>query len=1134
MLRRSIGALMVALCALSTLTPAPRNANARRPMQEVPSVSSEDALDSATLPTPARVPPQLAAPEPAAPSPTTRATSQEEIDPLAGASDSASGPDVERDAVLRAFDAVREAGPNAVLEFAAAVTNARLQALIQPEVDALLRARHPAPAPNDAPTAPLAPSAPIVGVDSSCAFDTIQQAYVAAPEGATLRIVGQTLSQTVDLNAGKAITLVGGYNATCTEMLPGSSPVTTLSVTAPGSVIDVSGGARVLTARLVISGGSSFGAGVDVLGASHVTLSATTLTRNQGASGGGIYVGGSATVTLTNGTRVFSNTASSVGGGAIVYGRLTALGTTTDFERNTAAVDGGNIAVVGGTLHLDNSDVLAGTASNRGGGIYASSQAAITLTNSVFVGESTPCCQSATDGGGIYASDSRINLLGPNTTVMRNSASGNGGGIYLTQGSYLYANNANIGNTALAANGNRAVLGGGVYAISSTIDFNGRIVNNTASSSGGGIYATQSVLTLTNVTVGGTALHEANEIDPGGLNGAGLYLINGTRATLSNTVVSSNTLKNPATGYAGGIYIRAGSALTATSSRIERNSAPSQFDGRGAGLYIYDGQVTLSDTQVLSNSAGSFGGGVRLFGASRLDVLTGSVFRANTALGAASGSGGGIAATDAADLNIAHSSFLSNRAGASGGAIYINGGTLDLIGTFTLSHNSAVQHGGAIALFNTADADLAVTGGPSSGQFISNTAGGDGGALYIANSDTVQLHAIAGQPLRFAANTAGGDGGAVHAGAGAALDMYGQIDASGNQATGNGGFAYLRGSSLRLDDYFATQPFVEASRAASGGALHATDNSRVECDGAVFGGPFSGNQATAGGGGAVYLRLSAFDAANCRFEGNRATAGDGGAIAAYTSTVLIRAQYLPAALGAARASARDALQPDAAATDDGAQATACDPLAQQCSVLRGNSVISSTLTDGNGGAIFSDGSHLTVESTALHRNTALRGGAIYQTGLTATAWLSNALVYSNTSLLSFGAGVRNSRGAITITHSTLAHNSGGAGYSPGSATSTIYNSIIWGNSVGAFGALTDAACNTDQAGVAGPAVNPLFIEPGAGENYHLSPLSPALDACDNADVARDLENNARPLGPKFDQGVYEQTVLRVRLPLVQR
>lgn len=1080
------------------------------PSPTEPPVSSEDGMPVEAA---AQIPPAQPASGPAATGP--QEDNSLAFDTLAPEHPQQHAGQDRLQAALQSFDQARNAGPEAVLAFDAAA-DPDVRAAIQ---SAVAEAQQTLAAPPDAGAQMLlAPSVPIVGIDGPCAYDTIQAALTAAPNGATLRLVGQIISETVDISGGKVITLTGGYDAGCTAPITGTR--TTIQIEATGSVVDVSGGSHVILNSLVISGGSSFGAGLDLLGSSQVTLNNTLVQLNAGASGGGFYVGSGSAVTLTNGSLVYSNTASA-GGGAIVYGRLNALDTASDFSTNASSTDGGNLYVSGGTLYLSNADVVAGTATGRGGGIFASGGAVITLTNSVFVGESAPCCQSALEGGGIYADQSQVYLLGNATSVLRNTATNNGGGVYLTNGSYLYSNGANIGNTVLAANDNIAVLGGGLYVVSSTVEFSGRIFNNTATNSGGGLYASASVITLTNTTVGGTGVNDPNAIDATGLNGAGLYLINNTRATLSNTVVTSNTLTNLSTGYGGGVYIRAGSALTATNSRIERHLAPSVFDGRGAGLYIYDATVTLSNTQILSNTAASKGGGVRMFGASALNVLAGSTFVNNHAL---NGEGGAIAATNTPQINAANATFQSNTASTDGGAIYLDGGALDFGSAWDVRFNNAGGHGGGVAVVGVADADFSVTAGPGASYLADNDAGGNGGGLYVGNADSIQLYATGGYPLNLTANDATGHGGGLYTAGGAFFDLYGQIQANGNSAGGNGGFAFLSGSGARawLDDYFTIAPQVLANQASNGGAIYAASGATVECDGVDFGLAGSGNTAAAGSGGAIYLSGSTLVADNCRFRDNQALAGDGGAIAAFTSTVRLDTDYPPPVQAAERVDGIDA-----------PLATACNPSAQPCNSLAGNSAISSTVSNGNGGAVFVSDSLFSINNAYLHRNTGVRGGAIYQTGASATAWISNTLVYSNTSLASFGAGIRNNGGAMTITHGTLANNLGGAGYSPGSAQSYLYDTIIWGNSVAAFGALTVAICNIDQGGTAGAAVNPLFVSPGAGENYRLAQSSPAIDACDTG-LPTDLDNRPRPLEVRFDMGAYEFLLTSLFLPLVRR
>ena len=193
----------------------------------------------------------------------------------------------------------------------------------------------------------------------------------------------------------------------------------------------------------------------------------------------------------------------------------------------------------GGTLYLSGADVhdnAAAGAAGRGGAIYAVTGAVVTLTNSSFIGESAPCCNVAYDGAGIYANNSRIYSLGGNSTILQNHAANNGGGLYLANGSlFSAAAGTNVGYDVQASNGNTATLGAGIYVQASTVDFAGRIINNVASNSGGGMYATASVVNLDR----GHGRRPATITSPtrsvrAGLNGAGLYLDNGTRATLSS------------------------------------------------------------------------------------------------------------------------------------------------------------------------------------------------------------------------------------------------------------------------------------------------------------------------------------------------------------------------------------------------------------------------------------------------------------------------------------------------------------------------------------------------------------------------------------------------------------------------
>jgi len=1005
-----------------------------------------------------------------------------------------------------ALDRARDAGPEGVLAFVAAQpdpSNLLLQAAAE-DAQQELEAGGSGPSTD----AILAPS---VAINSGpCLYETIQAAVNAAPSGSILRVAAGTYLEVIDVTA-KTLVIEGGYDGTCTTLDPNA--ITQVDASGlVGSVVDVSSAAVVTLRNLRLTGGTSFGAGVDLVGVSRVTLDHTHIFGNNGASGAGLYIGGTSVLTYTNDTNIYNNVSTGDGGGAIVYGRLVGFESNSDIYSNSA-VNGGGIAVNGGTVELDNSDVAANTATSLGGGIYAI-DGLVTLSNSVFVGETAPCCQSAQAGGGIYASGGRVILLGAGTTVMNNTATGNGGGIYLTNGATLDVTGSRLGYDNTSVSGNDAVLGAGMYLITSTVNFEGRIVNNIATNSGAGVYADNSTLTVTNTTIGGTGAYQHNQIGASGLNGAGMYLIDNSRAVINDSSIISNTLSNAATGYGGGLYVRAGSAITVTNSSIQEHYLPSAFDGRGAGMYLYDAAVTLSNTQVISNTTANLGAGARMFGTSTLNVLGGSSLVNNKALG---GVGGAVAATNTATINVRDATIQYNTASGSGGAFYLDAGSLDFDGWWDVRWNQAGANGGAVALSGTGEADFAVTSRDRLSYLAVNSAIGNGGAVFLNNTDSVSLHAISGNRLNLNTNSTGGHGGALYANAAGFFDIYGDIQATSNNAGGNGGFAYLEGGArLWMDDYFTTRPQVLVNWADNGGAIYAQDSPRVELDGVDFGFSDNGNQAIAGSGGAIYLSNSTLDADNCTFRDSQATL-DGGALAAYNSTVSIYATYPPVTPRSqppeSERSTLSTLSPLSVT------ASSCDPLAGQCSSLYSNTADSDDDLSGYGGAIYSNGSSLTIDKTYLHNNTAQRGGAIYQEGAAATGVISTTLIHSNTSLEAFGAGIRAQGGAMTIRDSTLANNIGGAGYSPGAVLSYLYNTIIWGNSTAAFGALTEAMCNIDQGGTAGTAIDPLFVDPGAAD-YHLRVSSPALDACASG-LATDLDGFPRPTLALWDMGAFE-------------
>lgn len=589
--------------------------------------------------------------------------------------------------------------------------------------------------------------------------------------------------------------------------------------------------------------------------------------------------------------------------------------------------------------------------------------------------------------------------------------------------------------------------------------------------------------------------------------GGGIWIGQDAQVIASDIEVYNNT----ATTFGGGVRLF-GARLFIENSNIHDNTAP-----LGGGVYgtlestyspVLDltSNVNISDNQALTG-AGQ-GGGVFLREGT-FTLAGGSAISSNDAL-----QGGGVY-LDNSDMDALDVSINGNTSTNDGGGIYINAGTLNFSGGWTLRENTAGGSGGAVAALGDATAEFRA--GRYSLVYFNRAQGGHGGFLYLNNNTTVKLYATAGAEMYVYANHASDNGGALYADNNGYFDVYGQVNFERNRAD-NGGAIYLsNGSRVWLDDYVNEYPQLWDNFAdyGSGGAIYAVDSPAVRCDGAIFGQSGEGNHAAVSGG-AIYLQNSTLLAENCTFQDNQAQE-NGGAIAAFTSTLTVKANLVTPvspAMNRERSSENLATLEPAASIRD--------PLLGHPSRFRDNIADNDENNTGTGGAIYLSDSSLQMDQTVLDGNSAYYGGAIHQTGAASVSEVRNSLVYSNTVRLAFGAGIRKSNGAFTIRHVTLADNIGGSGFS--GVADGAYNSIGWGsNGNPGFSATPlDASCNIDDGGNAGININPLFISPGT--NYNLLPGSPAIDACATG-LLVDLIARTRPVGPAYDIGAYEWTNL---------
>ena len=953
-------------------------------------------------------------------------------------------------------------------------------------------------------------ASPRVGINgAACAYGRIQDAVDAAVSGDTIQMVAGTFFQKASIS-NKNLTVIGGFEADCQTKLVER---TTLDGANSGSVVTLVNSNTTLRDLVITHGSSSYGGGVSALpGTGQIVLDNTDVINNTADYGAGLYVDYGNTLTLTNDSDISNNMATVHGGGARVWGRLIANDWDSSISGNIS-VDGGGVSLPGGELNLSGSHILnnqASAAAGRGGGIHAYNNATVTIS-----GSSNISTNSAFNGAGLYAEGADIQL--GSAIFHSNAAVNNGGGVYLMPGSTLTSNGATIGYPAVGWGGNTALNGAGMYVDGSTVTFAGNIFHNVAESQGAGLYATAATLAFSACKIGGINANEPNQLGADGHVGVGMYLTNGTTATLMNCDISSNSFQTAGFTYGGGAYV-AGSSLALVGSTVQHHTAPSATDGRGAGIYVIDGTLTLDDSQVLSNTAGTVGGGIRLINTTTLNILNGSELRDNHA---SAGVGGAIAATGTADINISTSTLAENSAGTHGGAISLEGGTVDFSEWWRLNDNLAGGNGGALAV--SGSGDVRFTSNTAGSSILNNHSNGNGGGIWLNNNTTLELYSTNGYLLSISGNDAGGNGGAAYADNGGMFDVYGRVVFTANgAATGNGGAIYLSNNSrVWLDDYNVTGPEFWVNWAQNGGAIYALNSPMVACDGASFGSSPSGNFATPGSGGAVYVQSSTFDADNCSFYNNKA-AEHGGAIAAYASNLHIYASFS----AVKNEVERQSLAPQVIL------ATSCNPLSGPCSSFTGNLADSDGNLSGSGGAIFSSDSLLDVNHLHFNHNGAARGGAIYQEGAASVGQVANTLIHHNTVSIALGAGIRTSGGQFTVNQTTLADNIGGSGFS--GVANEVKNTIAWGNSVMGFSiAPLSASCNIDDGGLAGLNLNPQFVAAGAGENYHLRVTSPAVNACATG-LTPDLDNFARPYGSAYDMGAFEYGLSWIYLPVVVR
>lgn len=703
-----------------------------------------------------------------------------------------------------------------------------------------------------------------------------------------------------------------------------------------------------------VKSGGVYGGGIYANGEKAViTMSGGTISGNWAPSGGGVMLWVGSTMTMTGG-EISGNYALGTGGlgnGGALY----IQGATFNFMggtlmNNTAIRYGGAINLnQSAILNLSGSCTISGNIACHGGGIsQEAGECILTLASpGIVISNNTAhghqdsikdgihsLTRGKGNGGGLFIERGTLTIDG--ATITGNKASGHGGG------AALYVNRIHGGNTKAVINsgtisGNSAEYGGGIdlYADHSGApgegdpDKNnievelkgGTISGNSASENGAGIYMsfneTNSTAKMVVGTLTSTPIIENNTANA---NGGGLGMSNNGVFDVKNASMSGNTAKlggaiwlgsgtftiangtltdNTASQSGGGIYVGSGTFTVNGNTTLNGNKATSTD---GGGIYLGGGSFTVSATGSLNlggatssegNTAGTNGGGV--YCGAAFTVNGTSNIQNNTAQ-----NGGGVYVKEGYSASFTKQANLTNnKASANGGAIYVNGGNISLVGN-SFTGNNAVQ-GGAVYLTG---GSLTASG---DSQVKNNYSTDKGGAFYV-NGGTVTLTSatISGNGKNGSSVTTT-DGGAIYVtGTGAGFSATGTTDISSNAATGNGGAVYVEGGDVNL-----VQNEINSNNSANGGAIYlntggftASGSTTMNSNAATINGGavyvMNGNikitgsssilnlsQNHADAGGAFYVNggdIDADDISNATISNNYST-GEGGAFYVNTGNI---------------------------------------------------------------------------------------------------------------------------------------------------------------------------------------------------------------------------------------------------------
>ncbi len=670
-------------------------------------------------------------------------------------------------------------------------------------------------------------------VDNSQLNDTIQvSGYCWGVHPVNLG--GQVLSQTVHVT--QPVTLQGGWNSDFDELKP-HVYTTTLDAQGMGRAVLVSGATAVLENFQVIdgdaavAGGPNAGGGIYLLDAS-ATLRGNWIHANRAAQGGGLFSSGGNPVVERN--RIYDNQATADGGAMYHSDGNLMLRNNFIYSNTATSGDGGglyNAAVSATVLH---NTFYANQAGDGGGGVYNASAGVPSIRSNIFANN------LASNGGAVYDAGSAFfdyNDVWANSANQTwsdaDSAPLPAANNISADPQFLDVGTADFHLSAASALIDAADPATSLAEVNGDFDGDPRPSNqgfDIGADEQAGCYA--SIPPYYAAYVYGSLQLAVDLISPGNtVRVAGLcqgvHPLAVGPTTLRQTVHVTKNVRlqggwtwnpntrtlvnynsnNPATLDAlqlGRVLLITNSAVVTVENFNLRYGDAAGLGGgpgdqaAGGGVYNYDGDLTLRNSRLFSNTAQT--GGALYNAGGSLRLQDNSLYDNQATRGAALYLAGG-------SQTVAHNSVYNNTAGTGGGGVYIAGGSAVTLSANTLRDNAA-NNGAAIYNDNTS-ANVAVynnvvyrnqatlgggfynaAGSPflQHNTFFGNQAATNGGGLYSATGSPVISNSLIFSNTNAGLYVAGGSPAVAY------NDFY------GNAASNYGGIPDQTGSNGNISD----------------------------------------------------------------------------------------------------------------------------------------------------------------------------------------------------------------------------------------------------------------------------------------------------------------------------------------------